>query len=256
MTLTWRGVSARLGRTEVLHDVSVEVPEGALFAVVGPNGAGKSTLLRTAAALVRPSGGIVMHDGVDLVRLSRRERALRVGHVPQTPHLDHPFSVREVVAMGRYAHLGPFRGPVATDVAAVDAALAATRLAPHADRPVTRLSGGERQRVLLARALAQDPAVLLLDEPVANLDLGQAHRVLGLMRDRASAGKTVIVVLHDLELASRVADHVALLSAGRVLSTGPPAEVLTAENVSAAFGVPVAMVRYDEGLRVRVTDTS
>ena len=243
MTLRARHVTVTLARRTVVSDLDFEANPGEVHAIVGPNGAGKTTLLRALAQLVPIRSGSIDVDGRDLRALAPRERARLVGYVPQQGHLDYPFTVREVVEMGRYAH-----GDTATASASpVDAALRDMQLSSLADRPVTQLSGGERERVLIARVLSQDPKAILLDEPIANLDLAQAARLLTLLREKARQGHIVVAILHDLETASRVADRMTLLHAGTVLRTGTPRDVLSHEHVSKAFGADIH-VQWHEGV--------
>lgn len=245
-------LEVRLGRHRALQGASFRAGRGEVVAVVGPNGAGKSTLVRAIAGLVRPDAGRVVWDGTDLLSLSSLERAKRVGLVPQKTHLDHPFSVEEVVSMGRYAHQGRFGWGRDPDAGLVADALRATDLVAFADRPVTALSGGEQQRVLVARLLAQAPDLYLLDEPTANLDLGQAAAVQRLMRRLADQGSAVVAVVHDLEAAARSADRVVLLAGGRVIAEGAPREVVTAARIEEAFGVAVGVTWSTDGDGVRI----
>ncbi len=206
------------------------------MALVGPNGAGKSTLLRALAGLIRPTAGAATLDGIDIATLSRAALAARVAVVPQAFDTLFPFTVREIVTLGRTARLGLFARPTARDVAAVARAIDEQDLAPLLDRRLDALSGGERQRVVVAMALAQESDVLLLDEPTAHLDpqhqLGTLRRVAALARAR---GVVVLAVLHDLNLAT-LADRVVVLDAGRVVADGPPATALAAAVVTRVFG--------------------
>lgn len=256
MTLRVDDVAVRLGRRWAVDGATFQAEHGEVVAIVGPNGAGKSTLLRAIAGLVRAGRGRIRWDGVELASLSALERARRVGLVPQAAHLEHPFTVEEVVAMGRYAHQGRFGWGADPEAGRVAEALTKTDLVSFADRPVTALSGGERQRVLVARVLAQRPELYLLDEPTANLDLGQAAAVRRIVQGLAQAGRTVVVVMHDLEAAARWADRVVLMADGRVLRAGTPREVLQPASVGEAFGVAVE-VHWDgpgDGVRIRVVD--
>lgn len=229
----------------VLHRLRLSVRPGRVLALAGPNGAGKTTLLRGLARLLRPRQGAVLLDGRDVWRLSERDVARRLGLVPQNEAIEWPLTVEQVVMLGRAAHRGWFMPYSPADHAAVDAALEQTGLTPLRGRPLTELSGGERQRALIARALAQQPATILLDEPTAHLDLRYQGAVLGLARRLAhTCGLAVVLSLHDLNLAALYADQVALIADGGLLAEGSPDEVFTAAHLERAYGVSVAVGRH------------
>ena len=230
------GITAGYGSRQVLRDCDLALEAGEIVAVVGPNGAGKSTLVRVLAGLLRPSKGEVRIGDAPLAGLARTQVARRVAVVPQAQETLFPFSVREVVALGRTARLD-FLGRVsASDAAAIDRALLAMELVPLADRRIDLVSGGERQRVVLAMALAQETPVLLLDEPTVHLDPGHQLATLALLRRLAlERGIAVLAVVHDLNLAA-LADRVVVIAEGRIVRAGPPASVLTDELVRAVFG--------------------
>jgi iron complex transport system ATP-binding protein len=234
-----RDASFGYGATPALHGVSFSARPGELVGLVGPNGAGKSTLVRLVAGLRAPSAGSVRLDGLDPHAAPRRQVARVCALVPQEPRVPWPFTVREVVMMGRAPRQGLLALPGRFDVGAVEGALAACDLVHLAARRLDALSGGERRRVFFARALAQEPRVLLLDEPTAFLDL--AHQVLAMRMARVAAagGLCVVAVLHDLNLAAAACDRLVVLSGGAVVADGPPAEVLTPERVSAVWGIGV-----------------
>lgn len=240
-------VVAGYGPVPTLDGLTLAVDAGTVVALVGRNGAGKTTLLRAAAGLLRPRRGRVTVDGHDLATLSVRAAARLVSGVPQDDAVEAPFRVREVVALGRLAHVSPWRAAGAADHAAVADALAATDLASLADRRVDALSGGERRRVAVARCLAQGAPLLLLDEPTAHLDLGQEARLLDVVRRLArERGRAVVAALHDVNLAATFADRVLLVEAGRVVADGAPADVLTAPRLSALFGLALRVVADPE----------
>ncbi len=229
----------------VLRELELIARPGYVLALTGPNGAGKTTLLRALARLLRPQRGAVLIDGRDVQALAHREAAQRIGLVPQGEALDWPLTVEQIVALGRAPHRGWLLPLSRADRQAIEEALARTGLTDLRDHMVTTLSGGQRQRVLIARALAQEPAVLLLDEPTAHLDLRYQGAVLGLARRLAHEQRfTVILSLHDLNLAALYADHVALLAEGQLLAEGTPAAVFTPENLERAYGVPVLVERH------------
>src|SRR5918911_2535977 len=232
------------GRAEVVRGASVRVERGRLSALVGANGSGKSTLIRLLAGLLKPSAGEVGLGGVPLARVPPRERARRVAYVPQGVSTVFPFTALEVVLTGRSPYTTRFRFENADDLEAARAALAAVDAAHLEARPVTELSGGERQLVALARALAQEPECLLLDEPSAALDLKhRAGLVRHLRRLRDERGMTALVVTHDLQLLDPAFDHVFAMRGGRLAASGAPAEVLRDEVLAEVYG--------DEHVRAR-----
>jgi iron complex transport system ATP-binding protein len=229
---------------EVFSDVSFQLRAGELLALSGPNGAGKSTLLRLLLGLHAPRAGRVTLGGTALGELGRRDIARRAALLPQDSPMELPLTVREVVALGRLPHLGRFQPEGPDDLRAVEHALEMTDTAALAGRRVTELSGGERHRVHLARALAQEAPVLLLDEPVAGLDLSHQLQALDLLRATVDEGRGAVVALHDLSLAARRCDRMLLLAAGGLRADAPPAEVLTPDTLARWFGVR-AEVRHD-----------
>jgi len=228
-----------------LDGVDLAVPRGALYAVIGPNGSGKSTLLRLLLGTLRPDAGDVRYGGRPIDEWSRRELARRVGVVPQVEELAFPLSVRELVAMGRYPHLGPWRSAGPPDREAVDEAMARCDILDMASRPMDSLSGGERQRARLARALAQRPDTLVLDEPSAALDIRHEMEIFERLRRLADDdGVTVLLVTHHLNLAARYAPRLLLLDRGRPAAEGAPDDVLTHANVRRVYRWPVAITRH------------
>lgn len=233
-----QGVSLAYGDHLVVDDLSLTVPAGQLTVVVGPNACGKSTLLRALGRVLRPRSGTVVLDGQSIVRLPTREVARRLALLPQAPLVPEGICVGELVARGRSPHQSMLRTWSAQDADAVDRALQATGTAELVDRPVDELSGGQRQRVWIAMALAQDTDLLLLDEPTTFLDVAHQVDVLDLLaRLNREHGRTVVVVLHDLNLACRYATHVVAMRDGQVVAAGPPDEVITAERVAQVFGL-------------------
>jgi iron complex transport system ATP-binding protein len=230
-----RSLRVRLGPTQALADVSFALSAGEVFGIVGPNGAGKSTLLRAIAGLV-PFEGEVDLAGVPLAQNSRAEVAKTIALVPQEPPADLPFTVAEVVLMGRAPHQGAWGLDSAEDRTIAAAALAAVDLGPLAARPIDLLSGGERRRAFVARALAQKTRVLLLDEPTAFLDVGHQLDLLKRCRALAAEGLAVAAVLHDPNLAAAFCDRVMVLHQGRVRSIGAPKDALTVEVLRDVFG--------------------
>jgi iron complex transport system ATP-binding protein len=234
-----REASFAYGGQRALSRVSFEATAGEFVGLLGPNGAGKSTLVRLVAGLARPSAGSVRLAGLDPFTAARREVARACALVPQEPRVAWPFTVREAVMMGRAPRQGLLAVASRFDRGAVDGALAACDLGHLADRRLDALSGGERRRVFFARALAQEPRVLLLDEPTAFLDLAHQVATMRMAEVAARGGLCVVAVLHDLNLAAASCDRLVVLSRGEVVAQGPPADVLTAERVREVWGVPV-----------------
>jgi ABC-type cobalamin/Fe3+-siderophores transport system ATPase subunit len=231
----------------VLRDVSFGVESGEVVALVGPNGAGKSTLIRAVSGVVPLRQGDVRINGSLLSSLSTMERARYLAVVPQARSLPPAFSVYETVLLGRTPHLGWLGRAGPQDRERVRYALEHTQMLALADRPVGELSGGEQQRVLLARALAQDTPVLLLDEPTTHLDLQHRESLIRLIRDLAvNKGLAILMVLHDLNLAALYSDRVALLVEGRLRAIGAPSEVVTAERLSEVYGIPVRVIPHPD----------
>ncbi|MFF3067308.1 ABC transporter ATP-binding protein [Kitasatospora sp. NPDC057936] len=238
MELTVQGLTAGYGPGRpVLDGVDLAVPAGRVVAVVGPNGCGKSTLLRAVARLHRPDAGRVLVGGEDVWRLRPRRAAHRVALLPQSPQAPEAVTVAGLVRYGRHPHQGLFRQWSAEDERRTAHALRATGVESLADRRLDRLSGGQRQRCWLAMVLAQDAPVVLLDEPTSALDLGHAVEVLELVREVASDGRTVVMVLHDLAAAARYADLLVALRDGAVVASGPPREVVDPDLVRALYDV-------------------
>jgi iron complex transport system ATP-binding protein len=241
-----RGLTHRYpeARIPALRDLSLEIRPGATTAVLGPNGSGKSTLLRLLLGVLPPTAGEAEFDGRPLAGWDREALARAVGVVPQGEETVFPVTVRELVAMGRYPHLGPWRREGEADRRAVEEAMRRADVDALAGRALATLSGGERQRVRIARALAQDAPTLALDEPTAALDVAHEMAIFELLRDLAHGGKTVLLVTHNLNLAARYADRLVLLDRGRIAAEGAPAEVLTRETVERVYGWPVEIAPH------------
>ncbi|WP_309111548.1 ABC transporter ATP-binding protein [Saccharothrix sp.] len=237
--------SLRLGYGEsvVVDDLSVDVLDGTITAIIGPNGCGKSTLLRALARLLRPSSGAVLLDGKEIDRLPTREVARVVGLLPQSPVAPEGLTVADLVARGRHPHQRWYRQWSSADEEAIERALVLTGMAELADRQVDHLSGGQRQRAWISMTLAQETDLLLLDEPITYLDLAHQIDVLDLVhRLHRERGTTVVMVLHDLNLAARYADTLVAMRGGRVLAQGAPGEVLTEAMLDEVFGLAAKVI--------------
>ena len=224
-----------------LDDVSLSASQGSLYAVLGPNGSGKSTLMRALLGSTELTSGTALLDGRPARRWGRRELARSVGAVSQSESVAFPLSTRDLVAMGRYPHLGPLEGEGDVDREAIASALEACDLQDLTDRDVTTLSGGEFQRARIARALAQRPQALILDEPTASLDVGHEMTILELLRASADTGMTVLLITHGLDAAAQFADRMLLLSRGRAAAEGTPREVMNEETLSEVYEWPLTV---------------
>ena len=246
-------VTVSLGGRAVVRDVSASVERGEWVALIGPNGAGKTTLLRAIAGLLPYEGSVSLLDR-PAATLERRARARLLALVPQAPETPPWLTVAEYVLLGRTPHLGPLAHEGAADREAAASALERLELGSLAERPLGTLSGGERQRAVVARALAQEAPIVLLDEPTAALDIGHQQQALELLDAlRTTDGLTLVAAMHDLTLAAQYADRVLLLDEGRVVADGTPAEVLTEVALAAHYGASVRVVTVDERLAVLPT---
>ena len=236
-----RGVAFSYGAAPVLTGVDLDLPAGGFGALLGPNGSGKSSLLKLLVGRLRPTAGEILLSGRPLQRIDAAERARQVGYLPQEVRTAYDFSVAEVVMMGRYPHVGHGL-ETAADVAVAEQTMARTAVSHLAERSFLTLSGGERQRVLLASVLAQEPRVLLLDEPTAALDIHHQHEVLELLSQLHQDGLAILIVTHDLNLASRYCPRLWLLHGGHIVADGPPEEVLQLDRLSSVYGERLRVV--------------
>jgi iron complex transport system ATP-binding protein len=248
MELVATNLTLAYKRQAVVHNLSLAVSGGSVLGLIGPNGSGKTTVLRALVGLSRPRCGSVSLDGRDVSRIIAAERARQIGFVPQGETHAWALTVQEMVLLGRAPHRGWLLPFSAADHAAVECALSQMGLLSLRDRPIDKLSGGERQRTLIARALAQEPKVLLLDEPTANLDLRYQIQILDLVsRLAADHQLAVVVAIHDLTLAARYCDCLMLLRTGQVHACGAPDIVLTPENLQAVFGIDAELYHDPRG---------
>ncbi|THA86615.1 ABC transporter ATP-binding protein [Streptomyces sp. A0592] len=247
--LAARGITVGYGGRVVIDDLDVAVPPRVITTIIGSNGCGKSTLLRTLSRLLKPTKGSVVLDGDDIARLRTRDVAKKLGLLPQAPVAPEGLTVADLVARGRHPHQSWLRQWSSDDAAVVERALAMTGVSDLADRPVDALSGGQRQRVWISMTLAQGTDLLLLDEPTTYLDLAHAIDVLDLVDDLHESGCTVVLVLHDLNLAIRYSDNLIVMKAGSILAQGHPRDVITADLLHEAFGLRAKVIEDPVGDR-------
>ncbi len=240
--LVARGLSVGYGGAPILQNIDFTVPSGAMTVLVGPNGCGKSTLLKTLARILTPTRGEVRLDGQPIRAIPTRDVARRLALLPQGPVAPEGLTVRELVAQGRYPHQSFMRQWSAADVRAVEHALDLTALQALAERPVQSLSGGQRQRAWIAMVLAQETDLILLDEPTTFLDLKVQVDVMSCLAGIARAGRTLVVVLHELNIAAAFADHLVMMRAGRIVAEGAPGEVMTPDTLRAVFDLDARVI--------------
>ncbi len=234
------------GEIEQVRGVSMELHGGRMVGVIGPNGAGKSTLLKAAAGILNVSSGRIEIRGRNLSTMPRREVAVELGYMPQHVNIVSGYSVEQVVAMGRYCHLKGFGFSSAHDREVIEQAMAEAEVLEFRGRDIAQLSGGEQQRVLLGSVLAQEPNILLLDEPTTGLDLHHQGSFFALLARQSQAGKAVMVVTHDLNLAAKYCDELVLMHKGEKIASGVPGEVITAEHISQAYNEDIIISKHPE----------
>ncbi len=225
-------------KERILNDISIDIQSQKFTTIIGPNGSGKSTLLKVISSLISPDNGIVRLDGIDIKNMSQLDIARKVAVVPQENNIEYRFTVQDIVMMGRYPHLGRFQTESIRDYKLVGNALEMTNTIHLKDRYINELSGGEKQRVIIARALAQQPKIILLDEPTSYLDIQHQVEILELLENlNKEEGLTVIAILHDINLAARFSNNMILLKDGTVIGEGNPREVITLENLKNAYEI-------------------
>jgi len=247
-TLTIRDLHFRHPHSaaDILKGIGFDVSAGLMTTLLGPNGSGKTTLFKCITGLWHPRQGNILFGGQDLTKLSSEQRAGIIAVVPQEHEPPFPYTVSDVVLMGRAAHVPLFAAPAAQDRAAADGALEKVGIAHLRERPYTRISGGERQLVLIARAIAQDAPILILDEPTSHLDFRNQILILSKVRDLVrEKGLTVLMTLHDPNLAMQFSHHVVMIEGGRILAAGPPGETLTRENLRRMYAIDVSVIAHE-----------
>lgn len=240
MDLAVNKLCVALGEKEIVKNVSLKTSENSFVALLGPNGSGKSTLLRSIYRVLKPSEGIILFDGKDSMNISNKKLAKDLAVVSQFNHLNFDFTVREIVMMGRTPHLTMFQTESSQDHEIVDSALDNVGMKEYGDRSYASLSGGEKQRIMLARAIAQEPKLLILDEPTNHLDVRYQLQILSIVK---GLGVNVLAALHDLTLASQFCDYIYLLKDGEIDSHGKPEEVLTKETIKRVYHIDCEILK-------------
>lgn len=226
----------------VIKDVSFNVKKGDFISIIGPNGSGKSTLLKTLNNLYKPDKGKIILEGKEIKTFKKRDLAKKIALVPQDTNIDYDFTVEDIVMMGRHPYKGRFEKENNEDYKIVKEALEMTNTFKLRERPITEISGGERQRVIIAKALAQNPSIILLDEPTSNLDINHQIEILNLLKQLNEERKTtVILVIHDINLAARYSKDIILLNDGKILGKGTPEEVITPKNIEESYNMKVVI---------------
>lgn len=248
MKLTIRDLTFSYNKTPTLDRIGLEVRQGDILGIVGPNGSGKTTLIKCVNRKLKPQAGTVLIGSTPLAAMKRKDVAKKIGVVPQVSALSFPFSVYDLVMMGRYAHKGRFESDTDHDRAVVSECLSRIHLEQMMDRPVTELSGGEYQKVIIARALAQEPEILLLDEVTLHLDIHHQIEILDLIQRLCLEKKlSVVMVLHDLSLAARYCTRIIMLKNGHIFASGRPEEVITTDNLRAVYRIEAEISRSRNG---------
>ena len=244
MKLKIKNISFSYDSVDALKNISFEAEEGEILGIIGPNGSGKTTLLKCINRVLKPKGGVVMLDDMDLSVLNQREIAQKIGVVPQQSFSQFPFTVFDIVLMGRYPYITRFGGEKKEDFEMVEECLNLCGISHLAERLIIEISGGEYQRVIIARALAQNPKVLLLDEPTLHLDINHQIELLELLKSLAKKKNLIIIMVsHDLNLASRFSDKILILKEGKIYRAGLPEEVLTPQIIKEVYGIKVEILR-------------
>lgn len=239
-----KNLKFRYGKKSVLDGVSFNVKKGEFISIIGPNGSGKSTLLKTLNNIYNPWKGKILIDGKNIKNFRQKKIAKIMALVLQDSNIDYEFTVEEIILMGRHPHKGRFEKEDGDDYKIIEESLEMTNTTYLRNRIITEISGGERQRVMIAKALAQKPKIILLDEPTSNLDINHQIEILKLLKDmNKQNGTTIILVIHDINLAIRYSDKVIMLNEGKILDMGKPEEVITRENIEKVYNMKVNIDR-------------
>lgn len=234
------GLAFRYGSKEVLKNINMNIKPGTFITIIGPNGSGKSTLLKNISTYLKPQKGVILLDSKEISKQPRKEVSKKVSFVPQNTLLEFDFKVKDIVMMGRHPYIKKLKGETLKDVKVVEKAMRYTNIMMLSDRMFNELSGGEKQRVILAQALAQEPKILLLDEPVSHLDLQHQIEILDLIKNMSiTESLTIIAVLHDLNMASSYSDYIVMLNEGSIIYEGAPETVLNKKNIAEVFNINV-----------------
>jgi iron complex transport system ATP-binding protein len=228
----------------ILSNINIDIEKGKFISIIGPNGSGKTTLLKNMSSVLIPDRGKVFFQGKDIREYSRKQLSRYMAYVPQSSYINFEFTAGDIVLMGRSPFLKPFESEKAEDIKIAEDAMRMTNVFEIKDKRITEISGGERQRVMIACALAQTPQIILLDEPVANLDIQHQVEILSVLKKLSKINKvTVITVLHDLNLSAEYSDLVVLLKEGKIIEYGPPKDIITEENIKNAYNANVYMTK-------------
>ena len=247
VTLEIQNISLNYGQNSVIKELSFQMYTGELLGLVGPNGCGKTSIIKSLSRVFTPTSGRILLGGKDMQRIVRNELARLIGVVPQNPSLPETFTVFEVVILGRNPHMGLLSGETARDIAIVWQAMERTGITHLAKRRIGELSGGEKQRVTIARVLAQEPQVILMDEPTANLDIAQQMDILDLITGMCHEKNTAsLIAIHDLNIAAQYCSRIIMLKDGELYAGGTPSEVITADNVREVFGADTTIYPHPE----------
>lgn len=241
----------------ILKDISFNIKKGKFVSIIGPNGSGKSTLLKNLIHLYKPKKGIVSLDGIDIKGVNPRQLARKIALVPQNTIIDYEFTVEDIVLMGRHPYKGRFQKEDEDDYRIVNEVMEMTNTFHLKDRIITEISGGERQRVVIAKALAQNPSIILLDEPTSHLDINHQIEILNLLKKlNQDKGTTIVVVIHDINLAARYSDEIIMMNDGEIIDVGIPEKVITKKNIEFAYNIDVMIEKNKYSNSIYLTPIS